>query len=628
MMTVRSCVCLLLLQQAWQASALRLPSKHCAIVRRLYAEVSAEDPFFAPPPSVEAATERAMQGLGTTSVSGVSGVSAAPASASDGDFDYVVIGSGIGGLSCASLLSWYGAKVLVCESHYLPGGVAHTFEREGFKFDAGPSLWNGMNKKPFNPLREVLEIIGEGSSVKYAQYDGWMMHTPDGSFKFTVGEGNFEPILAKFGGPNALTEWAELNRVLSPIQRLAGAIPPLALRCDPLALLTLLPHLGKLVAGLPVVGLVEGSFKAVSGRVVKDAFLENWLEFLSFALSGLPADATIAAAVAYTMRDLHQKNAALDYPIGGAAAVIDALVRGVTKRGGQVLLSAHVESIVVEDGEVQGVRLRRGGRFVRAKKGVVSNASVWDTARLLSPPTETSSSPSSSQTSSTPPPSPLSAPTLLMQAEIAKAMATPATGSFVHLHLGIDATGLPPLESHYTVINQWQPIDAEQNHVIISIPSVLDPSLAPPGCHVIHAYAAANEPFAPYDPAATNMTRAAYEALKEERCAFLWRAIERSIPDVRSRTKVKLLASPRTHARFNRRYRGSFGPAWVAGRDKFPFPRDVFRSVKGLSMCGDSVFPGIGVPAVAASGANAASSCVSVWDHLRLMARLEEIKGE
>jgi hypothetical protein len=47
-------------------------------------------------------------------------------------------------------------------------------------------------------------------------------------------------------------------------------------------------------------------------------------------------------------------------------------------------------------------------------------------------------------------------------------MSTPMTGSFVHLHIGIDATGLPAdLESHYTVINQWDPIDAPQNHVII-----------------------------------------------------------------------------------------------------------------------------------------------------------------
>ena len=58
--------------------------------------------------------------------------------------DYVVIGSGIGGLSCAALLSYYGYSVAVLESHYLPGGCAHTFERNGFKFDAGPSLWYVM----------------------------------------------------------------------------------------------------------------------------------------------------------------------------------------------------------------------------------------------------------------------------------------------------------------------------------------------------------------------------------------------------------------------------------------------------------------------------------------------------
>ena len=71
------------------------------------------------------------------------------------EVDYVVIGSGIGGLSAASLLSYYGYSVVVLESHYLPGGAAHTFERDGFQFDAGPSLWNGMATKPYNPLREV-----------------------------------------------------------------------------------------------------------------------------------------------------------------------------------------------------------------------------------------------------------------------------------------------------------------------------------------------------------------------------------------------------------------------------------------------------------------------------------------
>lgn len=47
-----------------------------------------------------------------------------------------------------------------------------------WQFDSGPSLWNGMSTPPYNPLREVLDILGEGDSVKYAKYDGWGMHVP------------------------------------------------------------------------------------------------------------------------------------------------------------------------------------------------------------------------------------------------------------------------------------------------------------------------------------------------------------------------------------------------------------------------------------------------------------------
>ena len=96
-------------------------------------------------------------------------------------------------------------------------------------------------------------------------------------------------------------------------------------------------------------------------------------------------------------------------------------------------------------------------------------------------------------------------------------MDIPMTGSFVHLHLGISAAGLPAnLESHYSVINNWDPIDAPQNHVIISIASVLDPSLAPEGCHVIHAYAAANEPYDEWESKAPK-NREEYIKYKKER---------------------------------------------------------------------------------------------------------------
>lgn len=62
---------------------------------------------------------------------------------------------------------------------------------------------------------------------------------------------------------------------------------------------------------------------------------------------------------------------------------------GIQKHGGRVLLRSHVEEVVVEGGRAAGVRLRGGrapgGRpeVIRAAKAVVSNASVWDTQRLL-----------------------------------------------------------------------------------------------------------------------------------------------------------------------------------------------------------------------------------------------------
>ena len=119
-------------------------------------------------------------------------------------------------------------------------------------------------------------------------------------------------------------------------------------------------------------------------------------------------------------------------------------------------------------------------------------------------------------------------------------------------------------------------------------------------------------------------TRDEYVNLKNDRCDFLWKAIERSIPDVRERTIVTMEGSPLTHQRFNRRYKGTYGPRLRAGKEKFPYPKDI--GIEGLLNCGDSVFPGIGVPAVAASGANAASSSVSVWEQLKMLERLYEIQ--
>jgi phytoene dehydrogenase-like protein len=191
----------------------------------------------------------------------------------------------------------------------------------------------------------------------------------------------------------------------------------------------------------------------------------------------------------------------------------------------------------------------------------------------------------------------------------------------MHLHLGIDATDISPdLPCHHMVVNDWQRgVTAPQNVVAVSIPSLLDPSLAPPGKHVIHVYTPATEPYDLWQGMGRNSE--AYAQQKQARAEVMWQALERFIPDVRDRCEVTLVGTPLTHQRFLRRYQGSYGPALSASAGLFP---GASTPLPGLLCCGDSTFPGIGLPAVAASGMIAANAIAPVQKHLNLLNRIEK----
>ncbi|XP_057821821.2 prolycopene isomerase 2, chloroplastic isoform X2 [Cryptomeria japonica] len=437
--------------------------------------------------------------------------------------DVVVIGSGIGGLSAASLLARYGQDVLVLESHDLPGGAAHSFQVKGYKFDSGPSLFSGLSSRgpQANPLAQVLDALGE--SIPCVPYDSWMVYLPEGDFLSRIGPTEFFKDLEKYAGPNAVQEWKRLLDAVLPLSTAAMALPPAAIRGDLGVLLTAVARYAPSLIdsfikmgpqrALGATKLLRPFSEIIDSLNLKDPFIRNWLDLLCFLLSGLKADGTLAAEIVYMFAEWYKPGCVLEYPLHGSGAIVDALVRGMKKFGGRLSLGSHVDEIVVEGGQAVGVRLT-SGLFIRAKKAVVSNASMWDTLKLL----PTAELPKSYQE---------------------KVQKTSQCESFMHLHLGFDAK-------------------------------------------------------------------------------VMWKAVERALGPGFSRDKceVKLVGTPLTHQRFLRRNRGTYGPAIRAGQELFPGQG---TPIPQLYCCGDSTFPGIGVPAVAASGTIVANSLVSVEEHTRLL---------
>lgn len=517
------------------------------------------------------------------------------------DTDVVVIGSGIGGLCCAAMLARYGYRVTVCESHYTAGGAAHGFTIKGHHFDSGPSFFAGLSGSGVtsNPLKQVLDAVEE--SVDCVTYDRWITHTPEGRFPVVCQGDSYAAMIAQQGGPEALQQWKQLEAKLRPLQQGAALFPAAALRSDIGVILTLARFGPKLaLTGLQAPTLTA-PFSKVVDPIVTNPWLRRFLDLECFVLSGMLAKDTICAEMAFMLMERNSGDSTIDYPLGGSKAIVDALIRGINKYGGQVLTRAHVVHIIMEGGKAVGVQLqskpgsKQPGTVIRAKHAVVSNASIWDTQNLL----------------------PADVPPVQQYSQ--EADSTPQTGSFMHLHLGIDAQGLPEdLDCHHLIVNQWDDLEAPQNVCIISIPTVFDPSLAPPGKATIHAYVAANEPYDLWQGLDRRSTE--YKQLKEQRAEPLWQALERVIPDIRQRADVTMTGSPLTHEYWLRRNRGTYGAAISAQDGSFPGPQ---TPVKGLYRCGDSCQPGIGVPAAAASGLICANTLAPVWSHLGVLNNLK-----
>ncbi|CAL5379917.1 unnamed protein product [Camellia sinensis] len=405
-----------------------------------------------------------------------------------------------------SSYSHYSKHIFPRARQRLPGGAAYSFEKKGYKFDSGPSLFSGFQSR--------------GESIPCTNYDSWMD-------------------LAKYASLDAAREWRKLLDAILPMFAAAMALPPLSIRGDWGVLSTAATRYAPSGA-LSATKLLRPFSEIVDSLELKEPFIRNWIDLLAFLLAGVKSNGILSAEMVYMFAEWYKPGCSLEYPIHGTGAVVDALVCGLQKFGGRISFKSH---------------------FVCAKKAVVSNASMWDT---------------------------------------------------LDYYLRNE-----DLKIHHIVVNDWERgVDADQNVVLIFIPSVLSPDLAPPGKHVLHAYMPGTEPFGLWE--GLDHKSAEYKELKAKRSEVLWRVVECAVGPGFDREKfeVKLVGTPLTHRRFLWRNRGTYGPAIQAGKGTFlehstPIPQ--------LYYCGDSIFPGIGVPAIAASGAIVANSLVSVSQHSELL---------
>ena len=174
-------------------------------------------------------------------------------------YDVIIIGSGIGGLCCGSLLALAGKKVLIAEAHSQPGGVAHSFNMRGYKFESGPSLWSGIGKWPTtNPLGQILRLLDE--KVELIKYQGWHVSVPEGEFNLEVGQEPFKKRINLLRGDKSVEEWNSFVSAIKPLSQIVGEIPLLSSSPETINFFEIIKLASKFLPNINLLPKLNGGF--------------------------------------------------------------------------------------------------------------------------------------------------------------------------------------------------------------------------------------------------------------------------------------------------------------------------------------------------------------------------------
>ncbi|MGL4573674.1 MAG: phytoene desaturase [Burkholderiaceae bacterium] len=286
----------------------------------------------------------------------------------------VVIGSGFGGLAAAIRLSVKGYRVTILERLDGPGGRAYVHRKNGYVFDAGPTIVTAPQL-----FEELWQLCGRKLSddVDLRLMDPFYRVRFDDGTHFNY-NGSLEAMKAEVARISP-SDLAGYEKFLAEAENCYkhGFIELGSVAFDSAGdLLTALPSMVKMRAWRTLYSMVCGYIKHPKLRVV--------LTLQSLLIGGNPFGVTCV----YSLIASLERRFGVHWAIGGTGALIQGMLKLLQERGVQIRYNSTVRKIAIKPTagkpRTMGVELENGDMI--AADMVVSNAdAAWTYQNLIEP---------------------------------------------------------------------------------------------------------------------------------------------------------------------------------------------------------------------------------------------------
>jgi phytoene dehydrogenase-like protein len=276
-------------------------------------------------------------------------------------YDVIIIGAGIGGLTCAGYLAKAGFDVLVCEQHDKPGGYVTSFNRKGFIFDSGPKSI-GSNGVVFPILRE----LGLYDRIKFIR-PSIQVITPNARFNMESLPQIKEELSASFPAARR-----QINGYFNELEELIDTFGEV-FKPNELAEFF---NTDTLFSSIKLAKTMIRYQNTDSLDLINKNVFDNRLRQILLLILTYPVMNVITvAALWYSyLYDFW-------YPLGGMQVISNAFADFLKSKGGTLSMNTGVSEIMVERGIATGVKL--GNQEIINSDLVVSNVDWRQTYKRL-----------------------------------------------------------------------------------------------------------------------------------------------------------------------------------------------------------------------------------------------------